>query len=89
MIAEVRNHVLELACRRHDLRADHARGVDDLPVTLLDAYASMIPQSLHELDLRKAFAATTARLIDEAHKTQPELAERIAATLKTIGSSVG
>lgn len=88
MIATVRDRVLELACRRHDLRADHARGVDDLPVALLDACASMITPSPNELDLRKALAATTARLIDEAHHTEPELTEHIRATLKTIGSSL-
>lgn len=85
MIATVRDHVLELACRRHDLRPDHARGVDDLPVALLDDYASMIPESLADLELRNALRATTARLIDEAYRAEPELTERIRATLHSIG----
>jgi len=88
MIGGVRDHVVELACRRHDLRTDDARGVDDLPAALLDDYASMIPPTLGELDLRKAFGATTARLTNEAHHINPELAERIRETLETIGSSV-
>lgn len=87
MIAGVRDHVLELACRRHDLRTDHARGVDDLPAAMLDDYASMLPRTLGELDLQKALSATTARLIDEAHETEPELMERIKGPLQTIGSS--
>ncbi len=35
MISGVRDRVLELACRRHGLRPDEARGVDDLPPACL------------------------------------------------------
>jgi hypothetical protein len=88
MIAGVRDRILELACRRHDLRTDDARGVDKLPAALLDSYASMVPSSLAEHDLRQALAATTACLVDEAREAEPELAHRIAETLQNVGSLV-
>lgn len=87
MIAGVRDRVLQIACRRHHAREDDARGVDDLPAALLVDYAAMIPSSLRDGALRLALEGVTAGLIREARETDPDLAGRIADTLKAIVSA--
>jgi len=81
MIGGVRDRVLQLACHRHHLRIDDAREVDQLPAALLDDYAAMVPADLQNSTLRRALHAVTTALINEARESEPDLADRIAATL--------
>ena len=86
MLATARDHVLELACRRHDLDPDHARGVDELPGKLLAEYAAMRPSSLAEPELRAALRATVTSLDAETRHAAPALAGQIRAALEEVGS---
>jgi predicted nucleotidyltransferase len=86
MLAGVRDRVLELTCRRHDLRPEDARGVDDLPPALLAGYSAMVPSGLGADELGEALRAASAHLLEEAGEADPRLAGRIAATLEEIGA---
>ena len=86
MLGGVRERVLKLACRRHHLRTDDARGVDQLPAALLDGYAAMIPADLKKSSLQGALAAAAEVLIEETRASHPELAQRVSGTLQEASS---
>jgi len=61
----VRDHALSLACLRLGLPAVQARGYDDLPAEILDAYAGTHVDSLEPARLRAALVAGVRALLDE------------------------
>jgi hypothetical protein len=78
MISGMRDHVLALACLRHDLPTVHARGFDRLPP---DATAALEPALVHSLEipaLKRAFATVTETLLSEARLADHTLADRLA-----------
>ena len=86
MIGLARDQVLALACLRSGLRADDARGVDDLPADVLRGLEGALIGSLDVATLRRALAVTIELLIDEAGRLVPAVACRLAAPLREIGN---
>lgn len=86
MVSLVRDQVLALACLRSGLRADDARGVDDLPADVLRGMERALIGSLDVSTLRRALALTIQLLIDEAERAVPAVATRLAAPLREIGN---
>lgn len=53
-ITAARNEALSLACRVHGLPARYGRGLDDLPVEVLDSFESTLARSLDRRELMRA-----------------------------------
>lgn len=64
-IGAVRDRALALACVRHGVTAFQARGYDDLPSTILDAFDRTHIASLERDVVRVALAAAVRALLDE------------------------
>jgi hypothetical protein len=85
MVSAVRDHVLALACLRHGLRADDARGTDDLPPDVLRRMEQALVGAPDAPTLGRGLEVTIEALIDEANHANPALAHRLAAPLRAIG----
>lgn len=90
---EARDEALTLACFRHDLPTDNARGFDQLPPEVHSAFAETFVATLTERDLRRALARVATNLLIEADglvevstKVAPMLAEisSVSDTLRTL-----
>jgi hypothetical protein len=84
MISGMRDHVLALTCLRYGLPTAHGRGFDRLPA---EATAAIEPALVFSLDvsaLRRAFAAVTAALLNEARLADRTLGDRLADPLTEL-----
>jgi len=77
MVDGLRDHVVSLACLRHGLPADQARGVDDLPPGARATIAKTLVGGLGPSELSTAFANAMTALIGEAEQIDPGLASRL------------
>jgi predicted nucleotidyltransferase len=86
MISGMRDHVLALACLRHDLPTVHGRGFDRLP---RDTAATIKPALVRSLDipeLKRAFAVVTDALLVETELADRALAGRLTGPLRKLAS---
>jgi hypothetical protein len=78
----VRDHGLSLACLRRSIVAVQARGYDELPRDVLDAFGETHVASTEREELRRALSASVAWLLAEAAQARvPDsdvVAERLA-----------
>jgi hypothetical protein len=65
-IAELRDHVLALACLRLGLPTSYARGFDDLPEDVTEPLASSLVHSLEREELLRAHAVAVEGLLRES-----------------------
>jgi hypothetical protein len=84
MISGMRDHVLDLACLRFRLPTAHGRGFDRLPAETSAALEPTIVRSLQVSELKRAFAAVTDALLDEAELADHALAERLTEPLREL-----
>ena len=84
MLSGMRDQVLALACVRHGLNPRDARGVDDLPPEVTSPLLPTLVCRLDADELRRAFSAVTAALLDETRHVNPALAERLSPTLALL-----
>lgn len=82
-ISGVRDYALSLACSRRGLPAQHARGFDDLPADVLEAFREALPRSLDRHELLRALGCAIAGLLREADEAQ-DLAVRVEPALRTL-----
>lgn len=87
MISGMRDQVLALACLRHDVPAVQARGIDDVPAAVTDAFAATLVRSLDIAELARAFAATTEALLTESEAFDPELTRRLSEPLREMAAA--
>jgi hypothetical protein len=81
MLANVRNHVLALACLRHDLPAAEGRGVDRLPQEVTAPIADSLVRSLDTVELARAFRIITEAFITEIACVDGGLSQRLSGPL--------
>ncbi|MGI8723147.1 MAG: nucleotidyltransferase domain-containing protein [Geodermatophilaceae bacterium] len=81
MVSGVRDHVLALACLRHDVPASEGRGMDSLPPELTAGMTGALVGSLDVSELRRAFRVASEALLSEISQIDPELASRLAGPL--------
>lgn len=86
MISGMRDQVLSLACVRHGLPANEARGIDRLPADVVRPFEESLVCSLDLDELRRAFAVVTRCLIGEMGLAQPDLARRIQPALEEMAA---
>ena len=65
-LSGVRDYALHLACLRRDLPARNARGFDDLPADVRDAFQDALARSLDPDELLRALGVAVAGLLREA-----------------------
>jgi Nucleotidyltransferase domain len=80
-IGVLRWRTLALATHRLGLELDEYKGVDDLPVEILDRLEDALPQSLDPAELSRAARAATQAFLGELTWTRPELADRLRQPL--------
>lgn len=89
MVNGLRDHVISLACRRHQVPSYQGRGVDQLPNGLLAELEPTLIRSLEPAELARAFGAVTRILVDETNLVDPDLGRRLAGPLGELVASVG
>jgi predicted nucleotidyltransferase len=85
MLSAARDQVLALACVRHGQPAAYARGVDALPAEETRLLEGALVGSLDPADLERGLRVVVERLMDEAERADPALAERLAGALTELG----
>jgi hypothetical protein len=86
MIGRVRDHVLALACLRHDLPAIEGRGIDRLPRDVTAPIGGALVRSLAEAELRRAFRVANDALVHEIRLADRELASRLVEPVGELAS---
>lgn len=84
-IGELRNHIIELACRRLGEDSFHARGVDRLPAAVTESLTATLVRALDAAELRRALAAATVWFIGELVAWDAALAARLTPLLHEFG----
>ena len=82
-IAELRDHVLALACLRLGLPTSYARGFDDLPSEVTQPLEPSLVRSSERDELLRAHAIAVEGLLREG-SAAPELARRTAPLLQLL-----
>jgi predicted nucleotidyltransferase len=78
-ISAARDSVLTLACLRLSLPTAHGRGFDRLPAELTEPLQDALVRAVKPGELRRALRVATAALLEEVRRSDPALAERLAA----------
>jgi hypothetical protein len=91
-IGVLRDHALELACRRHGLDGAYGRDFDRLPPELLARLEPALPRSIDRTELLRALGPALDALIREADdvreladELEPRLRELLAPSLEPPG----
>jgi hypothetical protein len=82
-ISGVRDHALTLACRRRGLEADHGRGFDRLPASLLARAEDAMVRMIERGELLRALESAIEVLLLEAGDV-PDLAARVEVQLRGL-----
>lgn len=88
MISGIRDHAIALACLRHRLPADHARGMDQLPESVKAMFLDALVQRLEEAELRRAFRVVMKGLAGEIRCVDEQLAGRLQTTLERLSAGL-
>jgi hypothetical protein len=86
MISAVRDQALALAALRHGLPAAQGRGFDKLPVDVRSRFEGALVRSLEVGELKRAFRAATACLLDEIGHSAPALAAELSDPLTELST---
>lgn len=89
MISGMRDQVLALACRRHDLPFQEGRGIDRLPREVKVPLEGSLVGSLDPSELGRAFGVTAAALISEVRFIDQALAHRLEPILRELADTRG
>ncbi len=84
MISGVRDQVLTLACLRHGVPTAEGRGLHLLPPATTAPVTDTLVRSLAPDELTRAFRAAVEVLLTEIDHADPQLAERLAKTLREL-----
>ncbi|MEV0289816.1 nucleotidyltransferase domain-containing protein [Kribbella sp. NPDC050820] len=84
MISGVRDHVLMLACLRHDVPHSQGRGLHLLPSATTAPVEATLVRSLEPAELQRAFRASVDVLLTEAAYVDAELAVRLDRPLRAL-----
>jgi hypothetical protein len=82
-IAELRDHVLALACLRLGLPTSYARGFDDLPLEVTEPLRGSLVSSFERDELLRALGVAVDGLLRESAAVR-ELAEKVEPQLRAL-----
>jgi hypothetical protein len=82
-ISSARDYILNLACLRRGLPANHARGFDALPADVLDAFIPSLVKSLEREELMRALTCVIDNMFKEATEVQ-DLASKVEPLLREL-----
>ena len=86
MIGGARDHVLALACIRHELPSAHGRGMDRLPGSVTEPLESSLVGSFDPGALWRALSVVIRALQFEVSETDSAMAARIGAELDLLAT---
>jgi hypothetical protein len=86
MISGVRDCVLSLACRRHNLPATQGRGIDRLPAEIRKPLEAALVGVLEGNELRRALRVVVEALLREVREIDMALASRIEGALQELSN---
>jgi hypothetical protein len=84
MVSGVRDHVLALACLRHELPARQGRGLDRLPAEVSGPLAGALVRRLDVAELGRAFRVAMEALLAEIGQVDAALAARLGPALREL-----
>lgn len=84
MISAIRDTALSLSCLRCGLPWAQARGVDALPPEVAAPLAGALVRGLNAEELHRAFRVAGQALLTEVRAADPDLHDRIAATVREL-----
>jgi len=82
-VSALRDHALELACRRYGLDGAYGRDFDRLPPELLARLEVALPRSVDRAELLRALGPALEALLHEADEVR-ELADELAPGLREL-----
>jgi hypothetical protein len=82
-ISGVRDYALSLACLRRHLPSRHARGADQLPADVREAFVAGLVRSLDRDELLRALASAVEGLLREGDEV-PDLVIRLGPQLRSL-----
>jgi hypothetical protein len=85
-ISALRDHVINLACLRLGQSTAYAKGADELPASVTAGLADALVRSLDVDDLTRALAVAATALLQEVGRAHPELAGKLEAPIRELGS---
>lgn len=84
MLSGMRDNVLALICKRHDVDSIQGRGLDDLPEEQKALAAESLARSLEPAELKRAFRITVDLLLEEVRYTDSGMATKLERPLNSI-----
>lgn len=84
MLSGMRDNVLALICKRHDVAAVQGRGLDDLSEEQKVRAAECMARGLEPVELKRAFQLTVDALLEEVRYADSGLARKLEATLNSV-----
>jgi predicted nucleotidyltransferase len=80
-VERVRERTLTMAAERRSLPTNEFKGIDDVPPDELVMVGRTFGRSLGDAEVREALEAATHAFLDELHRSDPALADRLEAPL--------
>jgi predicted nucleotidyltransferase len=84
MLSGMRDNVLALMCKRHEVAAVQGRGLDDLPEQQRARAAQCLACSLEPGELKRAFRDTVGALLEEVRYADSDLAARLEPPMHSL-----
>jgi hypothetical protein len=84
MLSGMRDNVLALMCKRHNVAAVQGRGLDDLPAREKARAEECLACSLEPAELKRAFRAATDSLLEEVRRADGALAKKLERPLNSM-----
>lgn len=87
MMSAMRDQILALACLRHNLPVEEARGTDRLPADITKPLEATLVSSLVPDELYRAFRAAAAAFLAETRLVNRDLASRLEPALLELSQA--
>lgn len=84
MISALRDHVLMLACVRHQVPSQQGRGVDMLPRSVTESFQDALVRSVDDAELIRAFGRSMKLLVDEVKHSRLERTDSLIPVLEEL-----
>jgi hypothetical protein len=87
MLSAMRDHVLALACLRHDLPAREGRGFHHLPIEVTRPLEGALVARLEREEIARAFSVTAEGLLREIAHVDRDLLARVGPAVRELTTS--
>jgi hypothetical protein len=88
MLSGMRDNVLALMCKRHNVASVQGRGLDDLPEPQRARAAECLARSVEPFELKRALQVTVDALLEEVECADSGLATKLQGPLNSVVDSL-